>query len=179
MRAFSIIGDCREKAALVQQLVEHLRGLGRTVSTIKRVSDEVDLDRPGKDTYLQRLAGAHEVVLANSFRSAILEEYAQAQSEPDVEALLSRLKPADIVLLEGFRLCSYPKLEVIGRSEDRRPLCHDDNSVIAVTGPGATRSDNCQHCVPRYFDIDDIFSIATFVLAHSATPGWAGERATA
>lgn len=179
MRVFCITGNCRDKATLVQQLIVHLRDLGPTVSTIKRVSDDVDLDRPGKDTYLQRLAGAHEVIIANSFRSAILEEYAHAQDEPDVEILLSRLKPADIVLLEGFKLCAYPKLEVIGRNQDRRPLYHDDNSVIAITGPSAMRADNSQQCAPRYFDMDDIFSIAIFVLAHAATPEWVGERATA
>lgn len=175
MRVFGIIGNCHDKAVLVQQLIAHLQDLEFTVSTIKRVSDDVDLDRPGKDTYLQRLAGAQEIVIANSFRSAILEEYAQAQDEPDIEALLSRLKPADIVLLEGFRLCAYPKLEVIGADQERRPLYHDDDSVIAVTrvvtGTGAARPEETDQRSVRCFDLADISAISLFVLAQAAPPG--------
>lgn len=85
MRVFSIIGNCRQKALLMQQIIAHLQGLGFAVSTIKRVSDDVDLDRPSKDTYQQRLAGAQEIVIANSFRSAILHEFRQPQDEPDVD----------------------------------------------------------------------------------------------
>ncbi|HVJ35025.1 MAG TPA: molybdopterin-guanine dinucleotide biosynthesis protein B [Terriglobia bacterium] len=183
MRVFSIIGSCRDKAVLVQQLIAHLQELDFTVSTIKRVSDDVDLDRPGKDTYLQRHAGAREIVIANSFRSAILEEYAQAQDEPDIEMLLSRLKPADVVLLEGFRLCAYPKLEVIGPNQGRRPLYHDDHSVIAiagaVSGPSAAKPDEAELRSVRCFDLADISAIALFVLAQAALPGLACQETAA
>ena len=50
MKVFGIIGGCRGKAGLVQGLVRHLTAEGRRVSTIKRVGDDLDLDRPGKDT---------------------------------------------------------------------------------------------------------------------------------
>ena len=172
MRVFSIIGNCRAKAVLVQQLIAQLQELDLTVSTIKRVSDDVDLDRPGKDTYQQRLAGAQEIVIANSFRSAILEEYPQAQEEPDIEALLARLKPADVVLLEGFRLCVYPKLEVVAAGQDRRPLYRDDDSVIAIAGGAEFQQPmGARHAGLRCFDLGEINSIALFILAQAVAPG--------
>jgi len=76
MRVFSIIGNCRAKAILVQQLIAQLQELDLTVSTIKRVSDDVDLDRPSKDTYQQRLAGAQEIVIANITIMAAMKENA-------------------------------------------------------------------------------------------------------
>jgi len=50
MKAFSLIGECAEKSELVRRLVVELTGRGLRVSTIKRVSDAVDLERPGSGT---------------------------------------------------------------------------------------------------------------------------------
>ena len=77
MRAFGIIGNCRGKNRLVPQLVETLMARGVGVSTLKRVGDEIDLDRPGKESYAHRQAGAREVMIANAFRYAIMSEYTQ------------------------------------------------------------------------------------------------------
>lgn len=171
MRLFGIIGSCRGKSGLVHRLIGQLHVQGQTVSTLKRVSDDVDLDRPGKDSYLQRQAGAHEIVIANSFRCALLAEFRQPQDEPDVDALISRLKPVDLVLIEGFRLSPYPKIEVIGDNQDRRPHYLDDPTVIAISGPGATVSASLTRKTAAYLDIDDIPSLAAFVLAHAVSPG--------
>lgn len=69
MKAFSVIGECAEKSELVRRLVVvELTGRGLRVSTIKRVSDAVDLERPGSGTWKHRAAGAEEVMLASASR---------------------------------------------------------------------------------------------------------------
>jgi molybdopterin-guanine dinucleotide biosynthesis protein B len=171
MRVFGVIGSCRGKAGLLHRLIGHLQAQGMTVSTMKRVSDDVDLDRPGKDTYLQREAGAQEVVLANSFRTAILREHRTPQDEPDVDQLIQRLVPVDLVLIEGFRLSPYPKLEVIAADQDRRPHYLDDPSVIAIAGASGTSPSQAQGTVPIWLDIEDANALAVFVLSHAAIPG--------
>ena len=65
MKAFSLIGECREKSELVRRLVVELTGRGLRVSTIKRVSDAVDLERQGSGTWKHRAAGAEEVMIAS------------------------------------------------------------------------------------------------------------------
>lgn len=171
MRVFGIIGNCRHKVLLVQQLIVHLQNLGFAVSTIKRVSDDVDLDRPGKDTYRQRIAGAQEIVIANSFRSAILQEFRQPQDELDVDELLRRLKPVDLVLLEGFHLCTYPKAEALAAEQGRRPLYHGDDTVRAVVRPNGERAKEALLPGLRCFNLDETGSIALFILANAVAPG--------
>lgn len=131
MRVFGIVGNCRGKNRLVPQLVGILNERGYRVSTLKRVGDEVDLDRPGKESYAHRLAGAQEVMIGNAFRWAIMSEYAQP-TEPDIDALLDRLAPVDLVIIEGFHLSPYPKCEIVLSGQDRRPNYHDDPSILAV-----------------------------------------------
>ncbi|HTI80291.1 MAG TPA: molybdopterin-guanine dinucleotide biosynthesis protein MobB [Acetobacteraceae bacterium] len=68
MKAFSLIGKCAEKSELVWRLVVELTGRGLRVSTIKRVSDAVDLERQGSCIWKHRSAGASEVMVASASR---------------------------------------------------------------------------------------------------------------
>ena len=107
MKAFSVIGECAEKSELVRRLVVvELTGRGLRVSTIKRVSDAVDLERPGSGTWKHRAAGAEEVMLASASRFV------------------------------RFRRSSYPKMEVVQTDQDRTLLALDDPMVLAVTSDG-------------------------------------------
>jgi molybdopterin-guanine dinucleotide biosynthesis protein len=71
--------------------------------------------------------------LASTSRMALLREMHTDADEPDVEVLLARLVPVDIVFLEGFRLTYYPKLELVLLDRDRRMIALDDPLVLAVT----------------------------------------------
>src|SRR5689334_3094099 len=100
VKVFSLIGECVEKSELVGRLVAELVGRGLRVSTIKRVSDAVDLEKRGSGTWQHRQAGAEEVMIASASRFALLREMPPDTVEPDLEALLARLVPVDIVLLD-------------------------------------------------------------------------------
>jgi molybdopterin-guanine dinucleotide biosynthesis adapter protein len=113
MKAFSLVGECAEKSELVRRLVVELVGRGLQVSAIKRVSDAVDLERQGSGTWKHRAAGAVEVMIASASRFALLREMPPNTTEPEVSDLLARMAPVDIVLLDGFRRSSYPKIEVV------------------------------------------------------------------
>lgn len=133
MRVFSVIGPCAEKSELVARLAAALVESGYSVSTIKRVPDGVDLDTPGSGSWRHRQAGASEVMLASATRFMLMRESPVPDAEPDVDQLIGRLAPVDLVLLEGFRLTLYPKLEIVTPVRDRRPLALDDPTVVAVT----------------------------------------------
>lgn len=157
MKVFGMIGGCRGKSGLIQGVVRYLTQRGLAVSTIKRVSDDVDLDRPEKDTYRQREAGAQEIIIANSFRWALMHEQTGLFDEPEVEPLIARLAPVDLVLIEGFRLAPFPKLEVVLSGADRRPQYRDDPSVIAIASD--VPRDGALPC----YDLADIVEIARLV----------------
>jgi molybdopterin-guanine dinucleotide biosynthesis protein B len=158
MRVFGIVGNCRGKNLLVPQLVSALGALDISISTLKRVNDDVDLDRPGKESYAHRQAGAREVMIANSFRWAIMTERADL-TEPDLDVLLRRLAPVDLVLVEGFHLAPIPKCEIVLADQDRRPSYPDDPSIVALISDSSLKS-----TLP-IFSPNAISEIADFILA--------------
>ena len=163
VKVFSLIGECREKSELVGRLVAELVGRGLRVSTIKRVSDPVDLERRGSGTWKQRQAGAEEVMVANARRFALLREMPANTVEPDVTELLLRLAPVDIVLLDGFRRSSMPKMEVVPPGQEQPRYAGDDPQVLALAsdrlvGTGIP-------CLP----LSQVGELADFVLTHAAS----------
>ncbi len=162
MRVFSVVGGCAGKTEIVRRLVAEITGRGLRVSTVKRVPETVDLEKP---TWKHREAGAQEVILASTSRMALLREMSTDADEPDVEDLLARLAPVDIVFLEGFRLTWYPKLEFVEPERNRRLIALDDPLVLAVTA-----SERVDAPVP-FLPLFDIGAVADFVLMHAVTAG--------
>lgn len=119
------------KTTLLEELVAHLRCNGLAVSAIKRAHDGFDLDQPGKDSFRLREAGCGEIMLVSDRRWALLHESLETV-EPNVDDLLRKMTPVDIVLVEGFRNLDVPSIEVFRPSHGRLPHWPDNRSVIAV-----------------------------------------------
>jgi molybdopterin-guanine dinucleotide biosynthesis protein B len=119
------------KTTLLAALIPLLTARGITVSTIKHAHHEFDVDRPGKDSYRHREAGASEVLISSAKRYAIMHEHRGAP-EPTLEDLLTRLNPVDLVLVEGFKKSSHAKIEVWRAAVGKPLLQAGDASVIAV-----------------------------------------------
>jgi molybdopterin-guanine dinucleotide biosynthesis protein MobB len=170
---FSVVGGCAAKTEIVRRLVAELTGRGLRVSTVKRVPETVDLEKPGSGTWKHRVAGAEEVILASTSRMALLREMPTDADEPDVEDLLARLAPVDLVFLEGFRLTWYPKLEFVEPARNRRLIALDDPLVVAVTANKPVDAP-----VP-VLPWSDICAVADFVLVHAVAAGAAEALAMA
>jgi len=123
------------KTTLLTALIPLLAARGLSVSTIKHAHHDVDLDQPGKDSWRHRAAGAHEVLIATSRRWALLHE--NTGVEPDLAALLSRLAPVDLVLVEGFKASPHPKIEVHRPSLGRPPIWPGRADIVAVAADAA------------------------------------------
>lgn len=125
------------KTTLVEQLIPALRLRGARVSVIKHAHHSFDIDRPGKDTWRHREAGAVEVVAASPKRLVIMREYTE-EAEHDVHQLIARLSAGvDWVLVEGFKRSSLPKIEV-WRQDSGQPVIypgHDRVVAIATNSP--------------------------------------------
>jgi molybdopterin-guanine dinucleotide biosynthesis protein B len=122
------------KTTLMTKLIPALTGRGLSVSTIKHAHHAFDIDQPGKDSWLHRQAGASEVLVASANRFALIHELRGAP-EPNLEALVARLAPADIVLVEGFRHGAHPKIEIFRPEIGKPPLHPDDPNIVAVASP--------------------------------------------
>lgn len=120
------------KTTLLTRLIPHFTARGCTVSTIKHAHHGFDLDRPGKDSFQHRQAGAREVLVASGQRWALLHELGADDEEPSLADLLSKMADVDVVIVEGFKTSTIRKLEIY-RAANGKPMLHpDDPGVVAV-----------------------------------------------
>ncbi len=121
------------KTTLLKQVISLLKQKSVRVGVIKHCHHEIQIDKPGKDSYELRKAGAEQAILASSNGWALMMEH-ETPIYPKLEYLLERMDTAmlDVVLLEGFRQDSVPKVEV-SRAELNTPLlCESvDNPELA------------------------------------------------
>jgi len=166
MRVLGIAGwSGSGKTTLLAKLIPALIGRGLTVSTVKHAHHDFDIDQPGKDSWRHREAGATEVLVSSDRRWALMHEHRGA-AEPPLAALLAKLQPVDLVLVEGFKREAYPKLEVWRAETGKQPLHPEDPSIVAVASDGPIADPARQR-----LDIDDIEAIADFVVDFARKAG--------
>ncbi len=150
------------KTTLVSRLVVELTARGYSVSTVKRTHHNVDLDRPGTDTFKHREAGAQEVIFASDKRYAIMREF---REEPmTLEAMIARLDPVDIVVVEGFKFETHAKIECHRQGGELPLIAADNDTVIAVA------TDVPIEAPVPLLALDDIPDITDFALAKLGLP---------
>ena len=160
MKLFGFAGHSGSgKTTLLVKLIPLLTARGLRVSTIKQANAGFDIDKPGKDSFEHRTAGAREVLVASARRWALMHEY-RDQPEYDMDQLLARMEPVDLVLVEGFRRWSHPRVEVWRPELGKEPMFADDPLTVAVASTGAVPGLD-RPLLP----LDDAAAIADFVLA--------------
>jgi|TARA_B100000768_G_C11214511_1_gene347530 molybdopterin-guanine dinucleotide biosynthesis protein B len=160
MNVFGVTGwKNAGKTGLMERLVAEIIGRGFSVSTLKHAHHTFDVDHPGKDSHRHRIAGASQVLLASTERWALMNEHRGAE-EPSLTELLAKLDPVDVVLIEGWKRDSHPKVEA-WRAETGNPLiAPNDPTILAVASDTALEIDR------PVFDLDDTAAVATFILSH-------------
>jgi molybdopterin-guanine dinucleotide biosynthesis protein B len=161
MKIFGLVGwSGSGKTTLMECLLPELVGRGVTVSTVKHTHHNVDVDKPGKDSYRHRNAGATEVVLLSSGGWTVMHPLRGAP-EPTTEELMTRLTPVDLLVVEGFKKHPHDKLEVHRPTLGKPLLCRDDPTIVAIAsdapveGPGLAA-----------LDLNDVAAIADFIIEH-------------
>lgn len=147
------------KTNLIVRLIPELARRGLRVATVKHAHHAFDIDKPGKDSFEHRAAGATEVAISSARRWAIVHENG-ADAEPSLDDILARLSPADIVIVEGYKNAPHPKIEVIRGAGDSAPIYRDNATIVAVA-----TDDAAAHDTMRTLDINDAAGIAAFFLS--------------
>jgi len=171
MKIFGIAGHSgMGKTTLLERLVPEFTSRGLVVSLIKHSHKNIDIDHPGKDSYRLRESGCKEVLLLGNNRWALMHELRGA-SEPHLDDLLTRMTHCDLVLIEGFKQGSFPKLEVWRTSEGKGTLWPDSPGIVAIASdefvmsqPPVTNGASS----PAQLLLADVGVIADFVLANAA-----------
>lgn len=162
-RIFGITGwKNAGKTTLTTRLVTELTGRGYSVATVKHAHHAFDIDHPGTDSFRHREAGAREVAIVSGARWALMHEM-RDEAEPSLDAIIARLSPCDIVLVEGYKREPHPKIEVRRAAAGTRPnLAPDDPAIVAIAADHPIEEASI-----RSFHIDDVPAIADFIEKHT------------
>ncbi len=158
-RTFGITGWKNSgKTTLTVKLVGELTRRGWKVSTVKHAHHDFDIDKEGTDSYRHRKAGAGEVAIVSDRRWALMHELTD-ESEPSLDAIISRLAPCDLVLVEGYKREPHKKIEtrrLEGRAGER--LAANDPAIIAIASDYPITNEP----IP-VFDLDDVVGLADLI----------------
>ncbi len=146
------------KTTLLEALLPKLTAAGLRIGLLKHAHHDFDVDKPGKDSYRLRKAGASQMLIASRNRHALMTETPDAEAE--FAYLLTRFdaEKLDVILVEGCKNIAFPKIE-LHRAEVGKPWLypHDEN-IIAIAADETVETD-----LPQ-MHINDLDAIADFVL---------------
>ena len=146
------------KTTLTEKLVAELVLRGYRIATVKHAHHEFDIDHEGRDSYRHRKAGASQVAVVSSKRWALIHEL-HGETEPPLDAVIAKLAPSDLIIVERYKREGHPKIEVRRQgAKDATPLAPGDPSIMAIASDTELDADNLP-----VFPLNDVTAIADFV----------------
>ncbi len=146
------------KTTLTEKLVAELVLRGYRIATVKHAHHEFDIDHEGRDSFRHRKAGASEVAVVSSRRWALIHEL-DGETEPPLDAVIAKMAPCDLIVVEGYKREGHPKIEIRREgAKDATPLAPGDPSIMAIASD--TKLD--AETLP-VFPLNDVAAIANFV----------------
>lgn len=156
-------GSNAGKTTVITQLLPALAKRHIRVSVIKHAHHKFDIDHPGKDSHSIREAGAVQTLIASNKRWALMTEMTRTSvhsEQADLDALLNELNPdyADVILVEGFKQATIPKIEIHRPSLGLPLLADNDTNIIAVA------TDEAINCTTPQLKLNDIEALCEFMI---------------
>ena len=135
------------KTTLVVRLSAELHRRGHRVMTIKHGSHTFNIDPSTTDTYRHYHEGnAERVAMVSPDKFALVERWSAEVGPEDIAA--RHMADADIVLCEGFKRSSLPKIEIFRRAAHGSPLYAPDTAAAAWYRAIVTDDDAFEAVVP-------------------------------
>jgi molybdopterin-guanine dinucleotide biosynthesis protein B len=151
------------KTTLIEKLIPELIRRGVQVATIKHDVHGFEMDKPGKDSWRHKQAGAGATIISSPKKIGLVMDV-DHDHQPEELALLFGF--ADLILTEGYKQGLHPKVEIFrpAATGNLVPLCRQDDALIAMVSNEAV-----ELAVPR-FGLEDADQVAEFLVAHFALP---------
>lgn len=144
------------KTTVIEALIPALRRKGYRVGTIKHHVHTFMMDQPGKDTYRHKEAGARTTALASPTGLAIIQDVERDPAPDEIAALY--FHDVDLILTEGYKSGTTPKIEVFRKEVSPHPLANRDDTWLAFV------SDNLISGHLPVFSPDDVTGLADFLI---------------
>ncbi len=154
----SIVGNTGSgKTTFIEKLIPEITRRGLRVGTIKHDVHGFEMDKPGKDSWRHKQAGASTTIISSPSKIGMVMDV-DYDHKPD--ELLPLFPNVDIILTEGYKFENNPKLEIFRPEITKEPLCKDDEYLLALISDS-----NIDLGVPR-FSPKDINRVAEFLISH-------------
>lgn len=144
------------KTTLITKLLPFLKKRGLKTAVMKHDGHEFEADIPNTDTWKFAKAGA-DGTLVFSKTKYMLVHYDKVLPE---EKLISNFPEADVILLEGFKHSSYPKLEIIRKGNSKKSVC-EGNSLLGIVTDFRKEELNVQNVT--FFDLNQAEILAEWI----------------
>lgn len=152
------------KTTLLEKLIPELVRQGYRIGTIKHHVHDFEMDKPGKDTWRHKQAGAHTVVLSSPAGLGVIRD---TTSDTSIAELVIRyFHDVDLVITEGYKRELMPKIELFRSAAHKNLLSGRDESWIAFISDVEIKP---TQNLP-VFNIDDIQKITAFLVARFIKP---------
>lgn len=148
------------KTTLLEHVIPVLTARGLRVSTLKHAHHAFDIDKPGKDSFRHRQAGATQVMVASGKRWALMQELRE-EREPELPELLRHMQAVDLIIVEGYKQHAHPKIEVY-REANGKPWIHPQDPRVQAIVSDVPPPDGC--ALP-WAHLDDARRVADLMLA--------------
>jgi molybdopterin-guanine dinucleotide biosynthesis protein B len=154
----SIVGNSGSgKTTFIEKLIPEITKHGLRVGTIKHDVHGFEIDKPGKDSWRHKQAGASTTVISSPYQIGMVRDVSH-DHKPD--ELLPLFPDVDIILIEGYKHAPKPKLEIFRPEVTKEPLCKDDQHLLALISDA-----NVDLGVPE-FGTKDVQGVANFLINH-------------
>lgn len=150
------------KTTLICRLLEIFKEKGLRVAVLKHDGHDFEPDVPGTDTYRQLQAGAYGTVVFSKGKYMLVKQQPQISEKE----LAEFFPEADLILLEGFKYSTYPKIEIIRKGNSAESVCNPEKLMAIATNLDAEERDalSVLENVP-FFELDNAECIAEFILS--------------
>ena len=145
------------KTTFIEKLIPQLTARNIRVGTLKHDVHGFEMDKPGKDSWRHKHAGAVVTVISSPGQIGMVKD---VDHDHDPDELKPLFKEVQIILAEGYKRQNRPKLEIFRPEIREEPFCAGDDALI-----GLISDVSVDLGVPR-FSLDDAEGVAEFLISY-------------
>ena len=149
------------KTTLLEKLIPRLIGQGLNIAVVKHSHHNIEMDKPGKDSYRLRKAGACQLLLAGTERAILFHEYEKQDKKLIDQLALLNINQIDLVLVEGYRDEPFNKIE-LHRNQLNKPFLFDQDESIIAFACDEPKFD----CPLPQLDLNNLEHFVDYILAY-------------
>ena len=152
------------KTTLLKNLIALFKTNNYRLAVIKHSHHDFEIDKPGKDSYELRTAGADQMLIASKHRWALISENHCKDNDVDLNTLLHHLdqRKLDLILVEGFKYEHYPKIELFRGAHNQTSLATSDPDIIAIATDAPHDIDDKMKCL----DLNNTEQLFKFIIQY-------------